>query len=35
MRARDLKNAALMAMLTIGCNSLLRVAKLLSDLAPA
>ena len=35
MRVRGLKSAAFTATLTIGCNSLLRVAKLLADPAPA
>ena len=34
MRVRGLKNAAFMATLTIGCNSLLRVAKLLPEPVP-
>jgi transposase len=35
MRVRGLPSVAFMATLTIGCNSLLRVAKLLPDPAPA
>jgi transposase len=35
MRVVGFSNAAFMATLTIGCNSLLRIAKLLSDPAPA
>jgi transposase len=35
MRVRGYRNAGFMAMLTIGCHSLLRVAKLLPDPAPA
>jgi hypothetical protein len=34
MRVRGLPSVAFMATLTIGCNSLLRVAKLLPDPAP-
>jgi len=35
MRVVGFSNAAFMATLTIGCNSLLRIAKLISDPAPA
>jgi hypothetical protein len=35
MRVVGLSNAAFMATLTIGCNSLLRIAKPLPDPAPA
>jgi len=35
MRVRGLPSVAFMATLTLGCNSLLRVAKLLPDPAPA
>jgi hypothetical protein len=35
MRVVGFSNVAFMATLTVGCNSLLRIAKLLADPAPA